>query len=183
MERGIPPMEDRERAICPHCGFIDYVNPINVVGTVPIWQGDQVLLCLRNIEPRKGFWTLPAGFLEAGERSCEGAIRETREEAGARIELGRLFSVLDVVYAQQVHLFWLARLLDTDFDPGIETIECRLFRFDEIPWDDLAFMTTRRTLELFLANQDELQTHYEEIVWAPRHRLSSRCSAGPRRPR
>lgn len=168
MERRVPPMEDRDRAVCPACGFIDYVNPINVVGTVPIWQDSHVLLCRRNIEPRKGFWTLPAGFLEAGERSSDGAIRETCEEAGARIELGRLFSVLDVTYAQQVHFYWLARLLDTDFDPGVETIECRLFAFDEIPWDDLAFLTVRRTLELYLSNGHEPGTHYGEIVWGQR---------------
>ncbi|MDO5499958.1 MAG: NUDIX hydrolase [Propionibacteriaceae bacterium] len=168
MERRVPPMEDRDRAVCPNCGFVDYVNPINVVGTVPIWNGDQVLLCLRNIEPRKNYWTLPAGFLEAGELSSEGAIRETCEEAGARIELGRLFSVLDVPYAHQVHLYWTATLLDTDFDPGIETIECRLFAFDEIPWEDLAFLTVRRTLELFLAHGNERETHYGQIIWSQR---------------
>lgn len=170
MERRIPDMEDRERAVCPACGFIDYVNPINVVGTVPIWEDHQVLLCLRNIEPRKNYWTLPAGFLEAGEPSAEGALRETREESGARVELGRLFTVLDVTYTQQVHLYWLARLLDTDFDPGPETVECRLFDFADIPWDELAFLTVRRTLEHYLASRDAgmFDTHYGEIRWGER---------------
>ena len=161
-------MEDRDRAVCPHCGFIDYVNPINVVGTVPVWNGDQILLCRRNIEPRMGFWTLPAGFLEAGESSSDGAIRETTEEAGAHIELGRLFTVLDVPYAQQVHLYWLARLVDTNFAPGIETIECELFGIDEIPWDELAFLTVRRTLELYREHGDNAGTHYGDIVWGQR---------------
>lgn len=163
-------MEDRSRAVCPVCGFVDYVNPINVVGTVPIWQDRQVLLCLRNIEPRLGFWTLPAGFLEAGEPAAAGALRETWEEAGARVELGRLFTVLDVTHAQQVHLYWLAQLTDTDFDPGIETIECRLFDFADIPWDELAFLTVRTTLELFLTDhaQGGFDTHYGEVNWTNR---------------
>lgn len=167
MERRIPPMEDRERAVCPACGFIDYVNPINVVGTVPIWQGSQVLLCLRNIEPRKGFWTLPAGFLEAGEGSSEGARRETCEEAGARIELGPLYSVFDVPHAQQVHLYWRATLLDTDFDPGPETIECKLFALDDIPWEELSFRTVARTLWHYVADHraGHFGMHYGEVTW------------------
>lgn len=172
MERRIPPMEDRERAACPACGFIDYVNPINVVGTVPVWQDRQILLCLRNIEPRKGYWTLPAGFLEAGETSADGALRETCEESGAHIEIGHLFSVLDVPYAQQVHLYWLAELTDLDFDPGPETIEVQMFDFADIPWDDLAFLTVRRTLELFLDDRGDgaFSTHYGQIVWGERKR-------------
>ena len=161
-------MEDRERAVCPACGFIDYVNPINVVGTVPIWNDSQVLLCLRNIEPRRGFWTLPAGFLEAGEASADGAIRETVEEAGAHFELGRLFSVLDVAYTQQVHLYWLATLTDAEFDPGPETIEARLFDFADIPWNSLSFLTVRRTLTAYLEDRRDgaSRTHYGEITWA-----------------
>jgi ADP-ribose pyrophosphatase YjhB (NUDIX family) len=148
VEYRIPDGDNRERAVCPACGEIHYENPINVVGTVPVW-GDQVLLCRRNIEPRYGLWTLPAGFLELGETSAEGARRETDEEAGARIELEGLFTVLNVVRVAQVHFFYRARLLDTRFDPGPETIEARLFREDEIPWDELAFRTVRRTLQFY----------------------------------
>ena len=108
----VPADDNRERAICTACGEIHYENPINVVGTLPVW-GDQVLLCRRNIEPRYGFWTLPAGFLELGESTAEGALRETDEEAGARIELQGLFTVLNVVRVGQVHLFYRARMLDT----------------------------------------------------------------------
>jgi len=141
----IPPDDNRERAICTVCGTIHYENPLNVVGTVPAWN-DKVLLCRRNIEPRHGFWTLPAGFMELGETTAEGAVRETEEEAGARVDLQGLFTLLNVVRVGQVHLFYRASLRDTDFAPGPETIETRLFREDEIPWEDLAFRTVRETL-------------------------------------
>ena len=103
VEYRVPDGDNRERATCTACGEIHYENPINVVGTVPVWE-DQVLLCKRNIEPRRGLWTLPAGFLELGESTSEGALRETDEEAGARITLGELFTVLNVVRAGQLHL-------------------------------------------------------------------------------
>lgn len=156
-EQRIPPMEDRLRAVCPACGYVDYVNPVNVVGTVPVWWEEpdrpRILLCLRNIEPRRGYWTLPAGFLETGETTAEGAARETWEEAGARVEMEGLFSVLDVVRAGQVHIFYRARLLDLDLAPGPETIENRLVPIEEIPWDQIAFRTVRRTLEHWIADQ------------------------------
>jgi ADP-ribose pyrophosphatase YjhB (NUDIX family) len=123
-----------------------------VVGTVPVW-GDQVLLCRRAIEPRYGFWTLPAGFMELGETTAEGALRETVEEAGANVEMLGLFSVLNVVRVGQVHLFYRARMVDTSLDPGPESLEARLFREDEVPWDELAFRTVRQTLELFFKDR------------------------------
>ena len=128
------------------------MNPIKVVGTVPVW-GEQVLLCRRAIEPRHGLWTLPAGFLELGETSRAGALRETDEEAGARIELLPLYTVLDVVRAGQIHLFYRARMLDITLAPGPETLEARLFHEHEIPWDQLAFRTVRRTLEHFFEDR------------------------------
>jgi ADP-ribose pyrophosphatase YjhB (NUDIX family) len=148
----IPADDNRERAVCSACGTIHYENPTNVVGTVPVW-GDQVLLCKRAIEPRYGLWTLPAGFLELGETTAQGAIRETVEEAGAQIELGALFSVLDVPRVGQVHLFYLATMTSTALDPGSETLEARLFREDEVPWDQIAFRTVRETLRLFFADR------------------------------
>ncbi len=140
--------------MCGACGHIDYENPLNVVGTVPVWQ-DQVLLCRRNIQPRFGYWTLPAGFMELGETTEAGALRETDEEAGARIDLQGLFSVLNVVRAGQLHLYYRARLLDTHFQPGPETIEARLFTEAEIPWEDLAFRTVRLTLERYFSDARE----------------------------
>ncbi|WP_372528802.1 NUDIX hydrolase [Piscinibacter sp.] len=144
----IPPADNRERAVCKVCGTVHYENPVNVVGTLPVWN-DKVLLCRRNIEPRFGLWTLPAGFMELGETTAEGAIRETVEEAGARVDLLGLYTVLNVVRVGQVHLFYRATLRDTDFAPGPETIEAQLFREEEVPWDLLAFRTVRETLQRF----------------------------------
>lgn len=142
----VPDDDNRPRAVCPACATVHYENPLNVVGTVPAWD-DQVLLCRRNIEPRRGYWTLPAGFMELGETTEQGALRETDEEAGARIELEGLFTVLNVVRVGQVHLFYRARLLDTAFTPGPESMEVALFREAEVPWDELAFRTVRETLQ------------------------------------
>jgi ADP-ribose pyrophosphatase YjhB (NUDIX family) len=143
--------DTRERAICSACQTVHYENPLNVVGTVPFWgeTGEQVLLCMRNIEPRRGMWTLPAGFMELGETTAQGAARETDEEAGASIELLDLFTVMNVVRVGQVHLFYRARLLSAHFQPGHETMEARLFTEDTIPWDEIAFRTVRETLERY----------------------------------
>ena len=152
VEHRVPDDGDTKlRAVCPACGTIHYQNPLNVVGTVP-HLGDRVLLCKRNIEPRRGFWTLPAGFMELGESTAEGALRETQEEAGADIELEGLFSLLNVVRVGQVHMYYRARLLSERFDPGHETMEARLFQQHEIPWEDIAFRTVKETLEHFFAD-------------------------------
>jgi ADP-ribose pyrophosphatase YjhB (NUDIX family) len=156
VEYRIPASDNRERAVCPVCATIHYENPLTVVGTVPFWH-DQVLLCRRNIEPRYGLWTLPAGFLELGETTAEGALRETDEEAGAQVDLEGLLSVLNVVRVGQVHLFYLARLRDTRFAPGPETIEARLFTESEVPWSELAFQTVKHTLERYFADRREGQ--------------------------
>jgi ADP-ribose pyrophosphatase YjhB (NUDIX family) len=152
----VPADDNRERAVCVACGEIHYENPLNVVGTVPVW-GDQVLLCRRNIEPRYGLWTLPAGFLELGESTEAGALRETDEEAGARIELEGLFTVLNVVRVGQLHLFYRARMLEPTLNPGPETIEARLFREHEVPWDEIAFRTVRQTLQHFFEDRQRGQ--------------------------
>lgn len=152
VEYRTPADDNRDRAICPSCGEIHYENPLNVVGTVPVW-GEQVLLCRRAIEPRRGYWTLPAGFMELGESTAAGALRETVEEAGARVEMGDLFSLLNVVRVGQVHLYYLARMLDTTLDPGPETLEARLFHEHEVPWEELAFRTVRRTLEHYFEDR------------------------------
>lgn len=144
--------DTKERAVCPSCATIHYENPLNVVGTVPHW-GDRILLCKRNIEPRWGKWTLPAGFMELNETTSEGAARETLEEAGAQFELQGLFTLLNVARAGQVHLFYRARLTSDQFAPGHETIEARLFSEDEIPWDEIAFRTVKETLERYFADR------------------------------
>jgi ADP-ribose pyrophosphatase YjhB (NUDIX family) len=156
----IPEGDNRPRYVCPHCDAIHYENPKLVVGSIPVWEQDgqlKVLLCKRAIEPRHGYWTLPAGFMENAETTAEAAIRETEEEAGAHIEIGGLFTLLNVAHVHQVHLFYLARLLDLDFAPGIESLDVQLFAEHEIPWDELAFPTIRTTLELFFADRVKMR--------------------------
>jgi ADP-ribose pyrophosphatase YjhB (NUDIX family) len=148
VEHKVPPDDNRERAVCPSCNTIHYQNPLNVVGTVPVWD-DQVLLCKRAIEPRYGLWTLPAGFMELGETTEQGALRETDEESGAQVRLEGLFTVLNVTRVGQVHLFYRATMTSPHLNPGNETLEARLFREDEVPWDELAFHTVRETLLRF----------------------------------
>jgi len=122
------------------------------VGTIPVW-GDRVLLCKRNIEPRYGKWTLPAGFMELNETVAEGAARETVEEAGAQFEMGNFYALVNVTRVGQVHLFYRATLLSDQFEPGFETIEARLFSEDEIPWEQMAFRTVSETLKCFFADR------------------------------
>ena len=150
----VPPGDTFPRHVCDACGTVHYRNPLMVVGTVPEWE-DKVLLCKRAIEPRSGYWTLPAGFMELGETTAQAALRETLEEAKARVELGDAFTLLSVPHVNQVHLFYRARLLDTDFGPGEESLEVALFRESDVPWADLAFRTVATTLRHFYADRRE----------------------------
>jgi ADP-ribose pyrophosphatase YjhB (NUDIX family) len=169
----VPEGDNRPRYVCSHCDVIHYQNPKLVIGSVPVWEHDgepKVLLCKRAIEPRYGYWTLPAGFMENAETTAEAAVRETEEEAGAHIEIGELFTLLNVPHVHQVHLFYLARLVDLDFAPGIESLEVALFSERDIPWDELAFPTIRTTLELFFADRVKMREggtygfHSQDIV-------------------
>jgi ADP-ribose pyrophosphatase YjhB (NUDIX family) len=141
-----PEGDDRDRAICPACGTVHYQNPKVVVGSV-CTLGDRLLLCRRAIEPRRGFWTIPAGYLELGESAEAGAVREAWEEARARIELDGLLAVYSVERIGQVQLLYRARLLQADVAAGPESLEVRLVGWDEIPWDELAFPTVGWILE------------------------------------
>ncbi len=143
--RAIPEGDDRERMVCPDCGFVDYENPKVVVGSVVRWQ-DRVLLCRRAIPPRRGFWTLPAGYLEVNETTEEGAAREAREEACAEIEVETVLAVYSIPRISQVQVIYRARLLSPDIAAGPESEEVGLFGWDEIPWDDLAFPSVRWAL-------------------------------------
>jgi ADP-ribose pyrophosphatase YjhB (NUDIX family) len=165
----VPAGDNRQRYCCHGCGTIHYQNPRLVVGTVTVWE-DKVLLCKRAIEPRYGYWTLPAGFMENGETTGEGAARETLEEAGARIDLGGLYSVIDVPHVEQVHVFYLATLLHLDFEPGPESLEARLFTESEIPWDDIAFRTVGQTLRWFFEDRraGAHALHTSAIRWSHR---------------
>ncbi len=163
---GIPDDGDtRTRAICTACRSIHYENPLNVVGTIPT-LGERVLLCKRAIEPRYGRWTLPAGFMELDETAAQGAARETIEEAGAQFEMEPFFALANVPRVGQIHLFFRARLLSEHFAPGAETLEARLFREEEIPWDDIAFRTVSETLKRFFADRrhGQFQTHVFDIA-------------------
>jgi len=157
--------DTRERAVCQACETIHYENPLNVVGTVPYF-GDKVLLCKRNIEPRWGKWTLPAGFMELGETVAQGAARETVEEAGAQFEMEGFFSLLNVPRVGQVHMFYRARLLSDVFKPNFETLEARLFTEDEIPWGELAFGTVKETLKYYFEDRraGQFSIHAVDIV-------------------
>jgi len=156
VEYRVPADDNRERATCTACGTIHYENPINVVGTLPVWgEGPdaQVLLCKRAIEPRYGLWTLPAGFLENGETLIDGALRETLEEAHARVDQGELYTVISLPQVNQVYMMFRARLADLGFGPGSESLEVRLFDESEIPWESLAFRTIARTLRNYFLDR------------------------------
>lgn len=165
-----PPDDTRARHVCDVCETIHYQNPRNVVGTIPVWE-DKILLCRRAIHPRKGFWTLPAGFLEVNESTEEGAQRETMEEAGAEVTIHSLFSLLNVTHVHQVHLFYLAQMHNDQYAAGVESLEVALFYENEIPWDEIAFPTVRKTLEWFFSDRQAgllvpgrpIHTHLESI--------------------
>ena len=142
----IPEDDDRPRFVCTHCQAIFYENPKLVVGCIPLWE-DRLLLCRRAIEPRYGKWTIPAGFLEIGETVEEGAKRETDEEAGATVEILKPYALYNLSFIGQIYLIFLSRLVNENFRPGHESIDVRLFRKDEIPWDELAFPVIRRVLQ------------------------------------
>jgi len=133
-----PAGDDKERLVCNGCGFVNYVNPKIVVGAVTEWDG-KILMCRRAIEPRKGFWTLPAGFMEEGETTEQGAMREAREEANADLEILSLLAVYSIPRISQVQLMYKARLCSPNVSAGVESLEVAFFDWDEIPWNEIAF--------------------------------------------
>jgi ADP-ribose pyrophosphatase YjhB (NUDIX family) len=159
----VPAGEDRERRVCDHCGFIDYINPRIVVGAVCAWSDKgapfgpgaaplkdiRLLLCRRAIMPRLGYWTLPAGFMEEGETVAEGTLREAREEAGVALELEDVLAVYDIPRRSQVQIIRRARMVSPKLDPGPETAEAELFAWADIPWKALAFHSVSWALLAF----------------------------------
>ncbi len=143
--RSVPEGDTRERLVCPDCGFVQYDNPKIVVGTVATWDG-KVLLCRRAIPPRKGFWTLPAGYLELNETAMDGARREAFEEARAELAIDALLAVYNIPRISQVQLIWRATLVHPRVEAGPESLEVKLFGWDELPWDELAFPSVRWAL-------------------------------------
>ncbi len=152
MQQCIPPMDNRRRGVCSACGYVHYENPRVVAGCIPVWRR-RVLLCQRAIEPRDGLWTLPAGFMELDETASQAAMRETLEEANARVALDSLFALFSLPHVNQVYLMYRARLLDGSFSPGPESRRVALFREDCVPWEELAFASIRYTLELFFRDR------------------------------
>jgi ADP-ribose pyrophosphatase YjhB (NUDIX family) len=148
----IPEGDNRLRDVCEHCDTIHYENPKVVAGSLPV-SGDRVLLCKRAIEPRYGYWTLPAGFMENDETLTEAAARETQEEALAEVTDLELYTVISVPSVNQVHVLMRGELVDDKFAAGIESLEVKLFREDEIPWDDIAFRAVKMTLERYFEDR------------------------------
>jgi ADP-ribose pyrophosphatase YjhB (NUDIX family) len=158
----VPGDDNRERSVCASCGIVHYVNPKVVVGCVPEKDG-RILLCKRAIEPRYGYWTVPAGFMELNESTAEGAARETLEEACAEVRIGHLFAVVDVVDAGQVHMFYTAKLLG-DFAAGSESLDVAMFSEAEVPWDDIAFQSGRYALQKYFADKGQNKgVHIHEL--------------------
>ena len=155
-ELKVPDGDSMERSVCGDCGFIDYRNPRIICGVVPIFE-DKVLLCTRAIEPRTGFWTVPAGFMELGETPSEGAAREAMEEANVDIAVGDLIGVYSIRHIGQVHMYYRGQMRSAEFHAGPESLDVRLFAWDEIPWDDLAFPTIEWALRDFERNRGRTQ--------------------------
>ncbi len=152
LRHAIPEGDDRPRHICDACDTIHYQNPKLIAGCIPVWE-DRILLCRRAIEPRKGYWTLPAGFMEMGETIAQAAAREALEEADIDVMIGEVFTIFNLPHISQVYFFFLADMTSGHFSPGAESLETRLFTEMEIPWGELAFETVHRSLELFLADR------------------------------
>jgi len=160
----VPPGDSLPRHVCDACHAIHYQNPRMVVGCIVEWE-DRILLCRRGIEPRHGMWTVPAGYLENGETTSQGAIRETLEEANARVEIGPLYALYNIPHISQVYILFRARLLDDRIKPGAETLEVKLFPEEEIPWERIAFATVRNTLQHYYSDRrsGEYQFHMGTI--------------------
>ena len=151
--RMIPEGEDRERLVCLDCGHVHYENPKITVGAVCTWE-DKLLLCRRAIEPRPGFWTISAGYLEESETTAEGAAREVWEEAGARVQMDGLFGIYENPHISQIYMIYRARMTVSDCAPGPESADAALFSWDDVPWGEMAFPSVTWVLEEFRDNPD-----------------------------
>lgn len=165
VKQAVPEGDNRLRHICTHCDIIHYQNPKIVAGTLPIFEG-KILLCKRAIEPRLGYWTLPAGFMENQETTTEAALRETLEEAEATVELEGLYTIMNVPQIDQVHIFFRARLINEHFGAGEETLEAKLFSPEDIPWDEISFPTVFQTLKHYINDHplDHFPVHVKDII-------------------
>lgn len=164
----IPPGDTLPRHVCDACSTIHYQNPKMIVGCIAEWE-ERILLCRRAIEPRLGLWTVPAGFMENGETTAQGAARETLEEANARVEVGPLYAMYNIPHINQVYILFRARLLDLDFSAGTESLEVKLFEEKDMPWDTIAFATVRNTLHHYYEDRKagEYRFHLGTIERTP----------------
>ncbi len=164
----IPAGDSLPRYVCDACATIHYQNPKMIVGCIAEWES-RILLCRRAIEPRLGLWTVPAGFMENGETTAQGAARETLEEANARVEVGPLYAMYNIPHINQVYILFRARLLDLDFSAGTESLEVKLFDEADIPWEQIAFATVRNTLTHYYSDRKagEYRFHLGTIERAP----------------
>jgi ADP-ribose pyrophosphatase YjhB (NUDIX family) len=154
MEFKVPEGDNLKRYYCPECDTIFYTNPNVVVGALCI-RNEKILMAKRNINPRKGLWTLPAGFMENAETLQDGALRETFEETGSKAKVKMPYTLFSLPHINQIHMFFLADLLDEDFGPTSESSEVRLFNIDEILWDEIAFPTVTKTLKYYIEDLEK----------------------------
>lgn len=175
----IPPDDNRQRYVCVSCQTVHYQNPKVVAGCLPEYE-DNILLCKRAIQPRAGYWTLPAGFMELDETSTEAALRETLEEANARVEILDLYTVFNLPHVNQVYMMFRSKLMDLDFSPGNESLDVALFSEGEIPWNDLAFTTIRQTLKFYYQDRQSgiFSVHTGDILKQD-GKYSFRAGPGP----
>jgi len=180
VEHKVPPGDHLPRHVCTACGIVHYRNPKVIVGCIPEWEDGRILMCRRNIEPRKGLWTFPAGFLEMGEPSGDGAAREAREESLAEVEIKDLFAVINVPYVSQVYLLHRARLKSLEFGPTPESSEVCLMAESEIPWEQIAFPTVYKGLEFFFADRTAGVKGFHELdlLFKPRRPEQAEVSTG-----
>lgn len=180
VEHRVPAGDHLPRHLCPACGHIQYFNPRVIVGCIPEWEDGRILMCRRNIEPRFGLWTFPAGFMELGETSGQGAAREAHEESGAEVEIGEVLAMINVPYVSQVYLVHRARMLSPQHGPTPESSETRLMTESEIPWDEIAFPTVFHSLKFFFADRAAgvEQIHTLDLSHKPRRPQAREVTTG-----
>lgn len=184
VEHRVPEGDHLPRHICPACGHIQYFNPRVIVGCIPEWEDGRILMCRRNIEPRFGLWTFPAGFMELSETSGQGAAREAREESGADVEVGDVLAMINVPYVSQVYVVHRARMRTSGHHPTPESSETRLMTESEIPWDEIAFPTVYHSLKFFFADRaaGHAQMHTLDLSHKPRRPRDQEVTTGDPQP-
>lgn len=180
VEFRIPDGDHQPRHICPACDHIQYFNPRVIVGCVPETDDGRILMCKRNIEPRLGLWTFPAGFMELGESSAEGAAREALEESQAVVEVGDVLAMINVPYVSQLYVVHRGRMRGTHHGPTPESSETRLMTEEEIPWEAIAFPTVWHSLKFFFADRaaGKASIHTLDLTYKPRREREQEVSTG-----